>query len=121
MEKKHCLECGSEIEYDRKGKMFCDDRCRSQYHNKEKNWVRHYHTRVIGALERNCGILKELVEKGIQAVELGDLEQWGYSIDCATSVRKTKTHLEYRCFEYKFKRSENRIFGIEKVIPLKNK
>ena len=120
-DERHCLECGNEIEYYRKGKLFCDDRCRSKYHNRDKNWIRHYHAKVIGVLERNCDILKELCEKEIKSVDLGDLEQWGFSIDYTTSVRKMRRHLEYRCFEYKFNRSEGKIYGIEKVPPLKEK
>lgn len=118
-EGKHCLECGSPIEYYRKGKIFCDDLCRSRYHNRDKNWVRNYHTIVIGKLERNCSILKELLSKEITSVDLGDLEQWGFRIEYATSVRKMKTHMEYRCFEYKFFRSDSRIFGLERIKPLK--
>jgi len=116
----HCLECGQEIEYYRKGKIFCDDLCRSRYHNRSKNWRRHYHSKVIGILERNCSILESLLEKNISSVELGDLTLWGYNIEYATSVRRCKNHLEYRCFEFKFYRSENKIYGLEKVTPVKD-
>lgn len=113
----HCLECGCEFEYKRKGKIFCDDICRSRYHNRTKNWVRHYHSKVIGALERNCSILATLLEKEITSAEIGDLTLWGYNIEYATSVRKSKSHIEYRCFEYKFYRSEDKIYGLERVTP----
>ena len=120
IEEKHlCLECGGAIEYYRKGKIFCDELCRSRYHNKAKNWKRHYHAKVIGILERNYSILQSLEDKQITNMDIGDLIVWGYNIEYATSIRRTRNHLEYRCFEYKFYRSDNRIFGLERITPEK--
>lgn len=118
---KCCLECGNEMEYYRKGKLFCNDLCRSRYHNRTKNWTRHYHSKVIGILERNSCILDDLIRQDITSVDLGDLTLWGYNIEYATSVRKLRTHLEYRCFEYRFYRSDNRIYCIEKLGPVTKK
>ena len=42
MEPKRCLECGKPIYEGRADKKFCDDTCRSRYHNKgetDSDWI----------------------------------------------------------------------------------
>ena len=115
-EKAHCLECGSEIQYYRKGKQFCTDSCRFRYHNKSKSKSRHYQSIVNGALSRNYMILKELYEKGVKSMSLGDLVTSGFQPMVCTGYTKDRSHSEYHCYEYKYYLSSSRLFGLDSAL-----
>ena len=112
-----CLECGDPILYGRSDRKFCSDTCKNRYHNRHSHYQRALQLKVIGALEKNYGILTGLVRSGINSISLGDLAQLGYNMEYVTSHHKAGRHEEYRCFDIKYFRTSTRIFGIERFRP----
>lgn len=113
-----CLECGHEITYGRTDKKFCCEECKNKYHNRtSKEYIR-IHSKTIRALDKNYGILLDLIRKGYDSAELGDLIQWGFSPNYVTGVRCLRRKTEHRCYNIKYYYTESRIYGIQKVDSL---
>ena len=110
-----CLECGDEIVYGRRGKKFCSDSCKNNYHNRMHHYSRSVRLRILGILDRNYSVLDKLVKLKITTVSLGDLAQMGYNKEFVTSYHKVGGHDEYRCFDIKYCCSSTRIFHLERV------
>lgn len=60
----NCLECSARLK-GRLDKKFCDDNCRSAYHNKSNRTDMKITREINAVLRRNRQILKELYEKSI--------------------------------------------------------
>lgn len=116
---RHCLECGDKIEYGRSDKKFCCEACKNIFNNRRAHAYRMIHMRVMGILDRNHDILEHLIRTGVRSIDIGDLSQMGYNCDYATSFYRTRHHQECRCFDIKYFISDQKVFNIEKVLPLK--
>lgn len=110
----NCIECGHAIEYGRQDKKFCSVDCKNRYNNKKNCDVRSIHSRIRGILDKNYKVLDKLVKLNVTAMDLGDIVQWGFNPEYATSFRKVRRHNEYRCFEIKYYISATRIYNIER-------
>ena len=53
--------------------------------------------------------------KAVTTIDLGDAIQWGFNPEYITGLRKYRMRMECRCFDIKYYRSENKLYGIEKV------
>lgn len=62
MSENTCLECSSRLK-GRLDKKFCDDNCRSAYHNKNNRGDKEITKEINAVLRKNRLILKELYEK----------------------------------------------------------
>ena len=118
LEKTHrreCLECGTMIHYGRSDKKFCSDACKNKYHNRESKRFLQVHSKVIHILDKNYRILSHCLSKGLTAVDLGDIIQWGFNPDYVTGIRRTRMRLENRCYDIKDLRTDSRLFNIERI------
>lgn len=113
-----CLECGREI-YGRAGKKFCSDACKNKHHNTENLVFRHYHGRIVSALESNHRILENLLRMKMSAIPLADIESMGFRPALITGVSKCSgKRTELSCFDIKYKMSESRIYDIRRMDSL---
>ena len=111
-----CLECGDAIEYGRVTRKFCCDECRNRYHYKLNRNYRNTHLRVSRALEKNHEVLDKLLEMSVASIALEELESLGFNPIYMTACRKAGPHMEYRCYDIKYYKSDKRIFSLERVI-----
>ena len=112
-----CLECGKEIVYGRADKKFCSEDCKNKYHNNMHKYSRNMHIRVLNGIEKNYEILSKLYRSRVLSIDIGDLIALGFKIEYSTGYRKFNRHDEYRCFEFKYYITKNRLFGLQKVEP----
>lgn len=117
LEPLECLECGKEILYGRTDKKFCSEDCRNKYHNNKHKYSRNVHNKVLNGIERNYDILNRLHRSHIASIDIGDLLALGFRLDYSTGYRRANRHDEYRCFEFKYYITRNRLFGLQKVEP----
>ena len=111
-----CLECGDVLPYGSRTDMkFCSVSCKSRWHYTNGSRLKGLRLKTIGALDRNHEILETLLSKGISSMDIQDLVQMGFNINCVTSYHKVRRHDEYRCFDIKYIQTPSRITGIEKV------
>lgn len=112
---KTCLECSAKIK-GRVDKRFCDDNCRSAFHNKQ-NRNHQLITREINAvLRKNRQILKEIFESNQSdtVVTKQHLEKRGFLFDFLTHADQIsqKEKAKY-CYEFgylEFKEGQFRIY-----------
>lgn len=92
--KPRCLECG-ELIVGRADKKFCDDSCRSNFHNKTRedsvNLIRNVNYR----LRKNRKILEELNPKGKSRTTREVLLKRGFDFRYITSYYTTKANKTY--------------------------
>lgn len=112
-----CLECGKEIVYGRADKKFCSESCKNKYHNNMHKYSRNMHFKVLNGIEKNYDILSKLFRSHVLSIDIGDLIALGFKIEYSTGYRKFNRHDEYRCFEFKYYITKNRLFGLQKVEP----
>ena len=112
-EKAHCLECGEVIPYYRNGKHFCNNACRYQYHNRKKNSVIAYRTKVLRILFKNHEILTEMLNEGKTMIELVDLIAKGFQPYYCTGYIKIGGISEYHCFELRYRLTGKQLFRLK--------
>ena len=110
-----CLECGKEILYGRTDKKFCSEDCKNKYHNNRHRYSRNIHYKVLNGIEKNYSILNRLYRSHVLSIDIGDLVALGFRLDFSTGYRKSNRHDEYRCFEFKYYITRNRLFGLQKM------
>ncbi len=111
-----CLECGDAIEYGRVTKKFCCEECRNRYHYKLNRNYRNTHLRVSRVLEKNHEVLERLLEMSVVSISLEELAGLGFDPSYMTACRKEGPHIEYRCYDIKYYKSDRRIYSLERVI-----
>ena len=115
LEPLECLECGKEIHYGRTDRKFCSEECKNKYHNDRHRYSRNVHYKVLNGIERNYDILNRLYRSRISSIDIGDLQALGFRLEYSTGYRKSNRHDEFRCFEFKYYITRNRLFGLKKV------
>ncbi|MFM7023147.1 MAG: hypothetical protein ACKOXB_09230 [Flavobacteriales bacterium] len=101
--KKNCLECGNPL-HGRTDKKFCDNYCRSAYHNKKLLKQNEVIRSTISVLTKNRTILKEIFDKNEKIVRNEILVKKGFSENYFTHYQNTSPNNSYKCcFEYGFK------------------
>ena len=111
-----CLECGDAIEYGRVSRKFCCDECRNRYHYKLGRNYRSSRMRVSRALERNHDVLDRLLEMSVVSISLEELSKLGFDPLYTTACQKAGPHMEYRCYDIKYYKSDRRIFCLERIL-----
>jgi hypothetical protein len=96
-----CLRCKRELK-GRTDKKFCNDDCRSTYHNDKNYELDTTMRKITRILRQNRRILRELLKQTIEAVvEKDDLLSNGFQKDYHTQVKVNRDgHRIYYCFEY---------------------
>ena len=107
-----CLECGDPLPYGRKDRKFCCKSCKNRHHNREARRWRFRYATVIGILEKNHDILRQLIQLGIRSIPKEELIQLGYRMGFVTSSGREGRRTVCRCFDIVFFDTETRIAGL---------
>ena len=113
---QRCLECGTDLSYGRKGRKFCSDKCKNDYHNRENHHSRMIHLKIIASLNRNYEVLLRLNRMGMVSVDMDDLIKLGFNPALFTGHRKVRGQNQYSCFEFDYFLSPNRLSHIERNV-----
>lgn len=101
-----CLHCGASF-YGRTDKKFCDDHCRSTYHNalnsEFSNMMRYTHRR----LRKNWKILTFHFKKGEYTLPYQKLHKEGFMIDLMTGIVRENDRVIYKCYEHLYELSDD--------------
>ena len=99
----HCLACGAPL-VGRYDKRFCDDACRSGYHNREGREQNGFILHINKILKRNRKILNDHYKQNLQVVPMQKLQENGFLFAFCTSVevKRRKECIRY-CYEYGYK------------------
>jgi len=95
---RRCTECGQRLS-GRADKKFCNDQCRTAWHNKQLDDSPHIRS-VNNILRRNRRILAELTATGKKEIRSVVLTRLGFDFSHFTSVRKKRGGLlEHFCYD----------------------
>lgn len=99
---QNCLYCGEGV-IGRIDKKFCDDSCRSAYHNMHNKEDLSLMRPVNTILKKNRMILKRLVESGKIKIHQNDMYQMGFNFTYITGVQSNEEGLERRyCYDFAY-------------------
>jgi hypothetical protein len=94
-----CAYCGKEI-IGRVDKKFCDDTCRTSYHNLQKKEESAHIRPVNSVLKKNRDILKSLNKTGKTKVHKDVLQKAGFDFNYLTRLYTTqKGSTYYFCYD----------------------
>ena len=94
MSKKTCLECGTVL-YGRSDKKFCDDNCRSTYHNHSDKDIRNYVKGINYILRKNRRILNKLDNLGNESADRLSLLRMGFNFSYYTNIYELQNGYRY--------------------------
>jgi hypothetical protein len=110
-----CLHCGEKINYGRTDKRYCCDDCRVEHNNLMKRNGRIYRRRVLSQLASNYDILETILRSGADAVMLADIVSMGFSTSAVTSYSQVGKHVEFGCFDIKYRMTSAKVYSIYKI------
>lgn len=96
-----CSFCHSHF-YGRTDKKFCDDHCRSAYHNMINSLSTNTMRSIHKKLRHNWSILHEHANDGCEIITNDDLEVRGFNKNQITGILREKSKTVYYCYEYKY-------------------
>lgn len=99
MRAKYCLSCQKDL-VGRSDKKFCDDQCRSTYHNANRPIHEIAIQKTNSELRRNRSLLAHFSPSGKTTVKKEILEKSGYSFEVFTHMYTFKTGTYYFCYDY---------------------
>jgi hypothetical protein len=112
-----CVNCDKPLK-GRTDKKYCDDNCRNEYFNKQKEIERKEIRTIDIALKRNRRILKEVLkEKESVTVPEKQLQEKGFVFHYHTHhlTTKTKQHEYLFCYDYGYHALGNGYFKVIKA------
>jgi len=100
---KICLFCGEGFKGGRSDRKYCDDQCRANYHNQQRQVQEAMVININAILKRNWKILKLLNPRGQSIVRKSFLLEQGYNFNYFTNVYKTQEgRVYYFCYDLGF-------------------
>lgn len=101
MKKRECLSCGSSLA-GRSDKKYCDDSCRSVYHNRQRQMHESCKRKTDSILRQNRKILFQAIhEKGGARLNRHQLLSSGFRPDFVTRIASGPDGSMIRCY-YEF-------------------
>ncbi len=115
--KRLCKECGRSF-HGRSDKLFCDDGCRNQFHNRQNCDANNYVRNVNNILRRNRRILDRLYREGQTSIERGELQANGFDFAYHTRIESIVADKQvYYCYEYRYTISNADVVAINGKTP----
>ena len=100
--KRICKECGRAF-HGRSDKLFCDDGCRNQFHNKLNSDANNYVRNVNNILRRNRRILEHHYRRGETQIEREELQASGFDFGYHTKVEnRVEDQKVFYCYDYAY-------------------
>jgi hypothetical protein len=108
-----CADCGGQIK-GRSDKRFCDDQCRSNFHNRRNSETNGTVKRINHILRKNRRILSELnPDRGKATAARSKMADKGFDFRHFTSIYTTGAGATYYfCYEYGFLPLENELIAL---------
>lgn len=99
-----CRNCGATIR-GRIDKKFCDDSCRSAFHNQVNGEMTSVMRNTHRMLRRNWKILTRHFNRGEYVLDYDRIHQEGFNANLVTGYVLEESRIKYRCYEYTFELS----------------
>lgn len=100
---KICLFCGEGFKGGRSDRKYCDDQCRANYHNQQRQEREQVVLKINNILKHNWKVLKLLNPTGHSTIRQSFLLEQGYNFNYFTNVYKTKEgRVYYFCYDLGF-------------------
>lgn len=110
-----CLHCGEKISYGRSDKKFCCEDCRVEHNNSLVRDSRAFRRRVLAQLSANYDLLATVIQSGRDSIPLPDIVSMGFAPNALTSYRRVGKHMEFGCFDIKYRMTSSKIYSIYKI------
>ena len=110
-----CLHCGEKIGYGRSDKKYCCEDCRVEHNNSVVKDSRAYRRRVLAVLSSNYELLSTVLQSGVDSIPLADIVSMGFAPTALTSYRRVGKHIEFGCFDIKYRMTQSKIYSIYKI------
>ena len=110
-----CSECGQRIA-GRTDKKFCNDQCRTSWHNKQYGGDNGYVRDVNNILRKNRRILAELTAEGRKQIRSATLTRLGFKFGYFTGTRKGRNgSAEHFCYDQCFVPVANGLYLLKSI------
>lgn len=108
-----CLECGFDL-FGRADKKFCNDQCRTNYHNRKNNADTFFIKPVNKILRKNRLILKKVLNGSRnQEISMDELLKHGFDFNFYTHKKIINENSVWLCvYEFKYIQKSRRMFRI---------
>ena len=109
----HCLECGFDL-FGRTDKKFCNDQCRTNYHNRKNNNETLFVKPINKILRKNRLILKRaLNDSRSMEISMDELLMQGFDFNFYTHKKIINENNVWLCvYEFKYMQKSKRMFRI---------
>jgi len=97
----HCKACGATLA-GRIDKQFCDDACRSGFHNQKNREQDSYILKTNKILKKNRKVLAHYHDNDRHPVLIRKLLEEGFLFDYCTKIEPVNGKREYVCFCYEY-------------------
>lgn len=104
--KSTCGHCGASIR-GRIDKKFCDDACRSAYHNQINGEMTKLMRNTHRMLRRNWKILTKHYNRGECVLDFDRVYEEGFNANLVTGYILEESRVKYKCYEYTFEISSD--------------
>lgn len=112
--KNSCRNCGAPIR-GRIDKKFCDDACRSSFHNQINGEMTQIMRNTHRMLRRNWKILTRHFNQGECVLDYDRIHEEGFNANLVTGYVFEESTIKYRCYEYTFELSPDGCLRFDKV------
>lgn len=106
MEANKCLDCGNELK-GRSDKKFCDDQCRSHYHNRLNEGRNRSQRPLNGILRKNHSVLSKLFKARKSRIGREELLQLGFNLNFHTHSKTIDGETFQFCYEYGYRENSS--------------
>ncbi len=110
-----CLHCGEKISYGRSDKKYCCEDCRVEHNNSLVREGKAFRRRVLAQLSANYDLLATVLQSGADTILMADIVSMGFAPSVLTSYRRVGKHIEYGCFDIKYRMTPFKIYSIYKI------
>ena len=110
-----CLHCGEKISYGRSDKKYCCEDCRVEHNNNVVRDSRVFRRRVLSQLSSNYDLLAAVINSGSDSIPLADIVSMGFLPSVVTSYSKVGKHVEFGCFDIKYRMTSAKVYYIYKI------
>ena len=110
-----CLHCGEKISYGRSDKKYCCEDCRVEHNNLVVRDSKAFRRRVLSQLASNYDLLSTVIQSGSDSIPLADIVSMGFSPGVVTSYAKVGKHVEFGCFDIKYRMTSAKVYSIYKI------
>lgn len=115
MMERQCTECGQRIA-GRSDKKFCNDQCRTAWHNRAKSEEYVVMRSTNNILKKNRNILADLIANGRSEVRSVALTKLGFRFGYVTRTQKERNgYLSHFCYDVGYVPISNGVYLLKSI------